>query len=113
MDYGEDVQLRQSVLDKKYNRRSQVERTNESIKHCGLRTPRARGCVHAQTLAFFALCLRLVVTITNYEAETTQEARSSWYKFDYMTFSLEATTGRDESARQTGIRCRYLTRRAA
>ena len=40
--HGEDVQLKQSVLDKTYNCRSQVERTNGAIKDCGLGTLRPR-----------------------------------------------------------------------
>ena len=66
-EHGEDVQLKQSVLDETYNRRSQVERTNEAIKDCGLGTLRARGRVHARAQVFLALCLRLVIAITNYE----------------------------------------------
>ncbi len=65
--HGEDVQLKQSALDKTYNRRSQVERTNDAVKDCGLGTLRARGRVHARAQVFLALCLRLVVAITNYE----------------------------------------------
>jgi len=44
-----------------------VERTNESVKDCGLRRTHARGRVHARAQVFLALCLRLVVAITNYE----------------------------------------------
>ncbi|SDG35067.1 transposase [Halorientalis regularis] len=62
-----DVQLKQSTLDETYNRRTGVERTNESVKDCGLARAFARGCVHARAEVFFALCLRLVVVITNYE----------------------------------------------
>ena len=65
--HSEDVQLKQSTLDKTYNRRSGVERTNEAVKDCGLGTLRARGRVHARAQVFLALCLRLVVAITNYE----------------------------------------------
>ena len=39
--HSEDVQLKQSALDKTYNRRTGVERTNESVKDCGL--GRTRG----------------------------------------------------------------------
>ena len=67
--HGEDVQLKQSVLDKTYNRRSQVERTNEAVKDCGLGRAASRGRVHARAQVFLALCLRLVVAITNYERE--------------------------------------------
>jgi len=43
------------------------ERTNESVKYCGLGRTHARGRVHARAQFFLALCLRLVVAITNYE----------------------------------------------
>jgi hypothetical protein len=66
-EHSEDVQLKQSTLDKTYNRRTGVERTNESVKDCGLGRTHARGRVHARTQVFLALCLRLVVAITNYE----------------------------------------------
>ena len=66
-NHSEDVQLKRSVLDETYNRRTQVERTNDAVKGCGLGPVRARGCVHARAQVFLALCLRLVVAITNYE----------------------------------------------
>jgi hypothetical protein len=47
-EHSEDVQLKQSVLDETYNRRTQVERTNEAVKDCGLGHVRARGRVHAR-----------------------------------------------------------------
>ncbi len=65
--HSEDVQLKQSTLDKTYNRRTEVERTNESVKDCGLGQTHPRGRVHARAHVFLALCLRLVVAITNYE----------------------------------------------
>jgi hypothetical protein len=65
--HSEDVQLKQSVLDKQYNHRTGVERTNDATKDCGLGHVRARGRVHARTEVFLALCLRVVVAITNYE----------------------------------------------
>jgi hypothetical protein len=65
--HSEDVQLKQSTLDETYNCRTGVERTNESVKDCGLRRAFARGRVHAQAQVFLSLCLRHVVTITNYE----------------------------------------------
>ena len=34
--HGADIQLKQSVLDETYNRRSQIERTNEAVKDRGL-----------------------------------------------------------------------------
>lgn len=66
-EHSEDVQLKQSTLDETYNRRSGVERTNEAVKDCGLGHVRARGRVHARAQVFLALCLRLVVAITNDE----------------------------------------------
>jgi hypothetical protein len=66
-EHSEDVQLKQSVLDETYNRRTQVERTNEAVKDCGLGHVRARGRVHARAQVFLALCLRLIVAITNDE----------------------------------------------
>jgi len=38
-----------------------------AVKDCGLGHVRARGRVHARTEVFLALCLRLVVAITNFE----------------------------------------------
>jgi hypothetical protein len=66
-EHSDDVQLKQSILDETYNRRTGVERTNDAVKDCGLGHVRARGRVHARTQVFLALCLRLVVAITNYE----------------------------------------------
>ena len=65
--HSEGVQLKQSILDETYNRRTGVERTNESVKDCGLGRAFARGRVHARAQVFLALCLRLVIAITNYE----------------------------------------------
>jgi hypothetical protein len=65
--HSESVHLKQSILDETYNRRSQAERTLGACKDCGLGTLRARGRVHARAQVFLALCLRLVVAITNYE----------------------------------------------
>jgi hypothetical protein len=65
--HSEDVQLKQSTLDETYNRRTGVERTNESVKHCDLGRRHARGRVYSRAQVFLALCLRLVVAITNYE----------------------------------------------
>lgn len=61
-----EIQLKQSILDETYNRRSQVERTNEACKDYDLGTLRTRGRVHARAQVFLALCLRLVVAVTNY-----------------------------------------------
>ncbi len=66
-EHSEDVQLKQPTLDETYNRRTGVERTNESVKDCGLGRTHARGRVHARAQVFLALCLRLVIAITNYE----------------------------------------------
>ena len=48
---------------------SETIRTNhyESVKACGFGRTHARGRVHARAQVFLALCLRLVVAITNYE----------------------------------------------
>ena len=66
-EHSEDVQLKQSTLDETYNRRTGVERTNESVRDCGLGRGCARGHVHARVQVFLALCLRLAIVITNYE----------------------------------------------
>jgi len=66
-EHSEDVQLKQSILDETYNNRTGVERTNDAVKDCGLGHVRARSRVHARTEVFVALCLRIVITITNYE----------------------------------------------
>ncbi len=65
--HSEDVQLKRSILDETYNRWTQVERTNDAVKNCGLGPVRARGRVHARAQVFLALCLRVVVIITNDE----------------------------------------------
>ena len=65
--HSEDVRLKRSTLDETYNRRTEVERINESVKDCGLGRMHARGRVHARVQVFLSLCLRLVVAITNYE----------------------------------------------
>jgi len=64
-EHGEDVQLKQSILDETYDRRTGVKRTNDTCKDCGLGHVRARGRVHAQAEMFVALCLRIVIAITN------------------------------------------------
>jgi hypothetical protein len=65
--HSEDVQLKQSTLDETYSRRTGAERTNESVKDCGLGRTHAQDRVHARAQAFLTLCLRLVVVITTYE----------------------------------------------
>ena len=65
--HSEDVQLKQSVLDKQHNHRTGVERTNDVIKDCGLEHVCARSRVHARTGVSLALCFRIVVATTNYE----------------------------------------------
>ena len=52
---SEDIQLKQSTLDETYNHRTGVERTNESVKDCGLGRTHARGRVHARAQVFLAL----------------------------------------------------------
>ena len=54
-EHSEDVQLKQLTLDKTYNRRTGVERTNESVKDCGLGRTHARGRVHARAQVILAL----------------------------------------------------------
>ncbi|WP_114579698.1 transposase [Saliphagus sp. LR7] len=66
-EHSADIQLNQSTLDETYTRRTGVERTNEAVKNCGLGRTHARGRVHARVQVFLALCLRLVVAITNEE----------------------------------------------
>jgi hypothetical protein len=51
-------------LDETYNRRTGVERTNDAVKDCGLGQTHAEA---ASTHELLALCLRLVVAITDYE----------------------------------------------
>jgi len=55
---------------------------NDAVKDCGLGHVRARGRVHARTEVFLALCLRLVVAITNYE-----RGNEPGYEIDSMTGS--------------------------
>jgi hypothetical protein len=66
-EYSDDVQLKQSILEETYDQRSQAERTIGACTDCGLGPLRARGRVHARTQCYLALCLRLVVAITNEE----------------------------------------------
>ncbi len=65
-EHSEDVQLKQSILEETYNHRTGVEQTNDAVKDYGLGHVRGRR-VDARTEVFVALCLRLVVAITNYE----------------------------------------------
>jgi hypothetical protein len=60
-EHSEETLLKQLTSDETYNCRSQVERTNEVCKDCCFRAL----CARAQV--FLALCLRLVVAITNHE----------------------------------------------
>jgi hypothetical protein len=48
-EHSEDVQMNQSSLDETYNNRTDVERTNDAVKDCGLGHRRAQGRVHART----------------------------------------------------------------
>lgn len=66
-DHSECVQLKHSVLDETYALRTEVERTNEAVKDCVLGHVRARSRVHMPAKVYFALCLRLVIAITNHE----------------------------------------------
>ena len=66
-EHAEKISLKQSVLAETYKDRTQVERTNDACKDCGLGHVYARGRVHARTQIFVALCLRVIVAITNYE----------------------------------------------
>jgi len=67
-EHSEDVQLKQSTLDETYNRRVGVEQTNDAVRTAASGTfapgPRPRAQV------FLALCLRLVIAITNDERGT-------------------------------------------
>ena len=72
-EYSDDVQLKQSILDETYDRRSQAERTIGACNDCGLGRAASQGRVHARTQCYLALCLRLVV-ITNKERDTILEA---------------------------------------
>ena len=64
-EHSEDVQLKQFIIDETYN--PDRSRTNDAVKDCGLGHVRARGRVHVRTEVFVALCLRLVVAVTNFE----------------------------------------------
>jgi len=55
-----------SILDETYNRRTGAERTNDAVKNCGPGRESARGRVHTQTEVLLALCLQIVVAVTNY-----------------------------------------------
>ena len=66
-EHREDAQLKQSILDETYDHRTGVERINDEIKDCGFGHTCVQDCVHAQTEVFLALCLRLVIAITNFE----------------------------------------------
>jgi hypothetical protein len=62
-----DIQPKQSTLAGTYSRRTGVERTNESVKDCGLQGTHIRGRVLTRAQVVLALWLRLVVAITNSE----------------------------------------------
>jgi hypothetical protein len=64
-EHSEDIQLKQSILDETYNHRTGVERTTQSrTAASGTSAPRPRPRTNRSDVA---LCLRLVVAITNYE----------------------------------------------
>ena len=88
--HSEDVQLKQSVLDETYNRRTGVERTNESVKDCGLGRTHARGRVHARAQVFFLCAFVSSSQSPTTNVETIQEARSSRCDKSSMTPSLSA-----------------------
>ncbi len=89
------VRLKQSILDETYNHRTGVERTNDAVKDCGLGHVRTPGRVHARTEVFVALCLRIVLAITNSTTseETIQVVRNSSYELDSMTRSDRSDGG--------------------
>ena len=86
--HSEDVQVKRSVLDETYNRRTQAERTNDAVKDCGLGPVHAPGGVHARTQVFVALCFRVVVTITNDERGDNPGREMLTSEMDSMTRSL-------------------------
>jgi len=58
----------QSTLDETtYNRRSGVERTNDAVRTAASGTFAPEAASHARARVFLALCLRLVIAITNDE----------------------------------------------
>jgi len=83
--HGEDVQLKQSTLDETYNRRTGVERTNESVKDCGLRRTHARGRVHDGRRCFLPCAFALLSLSPTTTAETIREVRSSRCEKSSMT----------------------------
>ena len=84
-EHSEDVQLKQSILDKTYNRRSGVERTNDAVKHCGLGHVRARGRVHARTEVSLRSASASLLQSPTTSEETIRVVRS--YEMDSMTGS--------------------------
>ncbi|GAB7011535.1 hypothetical protein JCM31271_34780 [Halorubrum trueperi] len=88
-EYSEAVQLKQSTLDETYNRRTGVERTNESVKEWpGAKTrPRPRPRTGAGVPSRYAFASSLQSPTTN--AETIQEARSSECDKSSMTLFYE------------------------
>jgi hypothetical protein len=66
-EHSEDAQLKQYIFDETYNNWTGVERTNDAIENCDLGHVCAQGCVPARAEVFVALCLRLIVAITNHE----------------------------------------------
>ena len=75
-EHSEDLQLKQSVLEETYNRRTQVERTNDAVKDCGLGHVRARGRVHARAQVFLALCLDSSSQSPTTNEVTTRDGRA-------------------------------------
>ncbi len=89
--HSEDIQLKQSTLDETYNRRTGVERTNESVKDCGPgeRTPEAASTHERRCFLPCAFASSSLSPTTN--AETIREARSSRCDKSSITPSVNLT----------------------
>jgi hypothetical protein len=66
-EHGDYVGLKQFVLDETYNRRTGVERTNDIVTDGGPGHVGAHSRVHSRTKVDLALCLRIVVAISEFE----------------------------------------------
>ncbi len=66
-EHAEDISLKQSILAEMYDHWTQVDTDKRSVQGFRPRHVRARGRVHARTQVFVAVCLRVIVAITNYE----------------------------------------------
>jgi len=76
-EHSEGVQLKQSILDETYNRRTGVERTNESVKDWDLGWTHARGPVHAERRCFLPCVFGSSSQSSTMNAEKIREARST------------------------------------